>query len=106
MRPTLKVDGAALIDPSPWVLNLGQQGIEPAGLVERIKVVAAAHMGGADEDLRKGILPVGALDHLLTDVPFAGGVNLLEAYALLGKQFLRGVAIGAVADGVDVDSSH
>src|SRR4029077_13676713 len=68
--------------------------------------VAAADMGGADEDLRIGAPPARARDHRFAYIPVSTGVDLVEAYTLSRQQVLGLLAIGAVANGIDVDGSH
>src|SRR6202166_635860 len=87
-------------------LGSGEQRVELAGFVQRIKIVAAADMGRADENLRIGAPSARALDHLFTYVPVSIGVYLVEAYTLSRQQVLRILAIRAVADGIDVDRGH
>src|SRR6202030_61750 len=87
-------------------LGHGEQRVELAGFVQRIKIVAAADMGRADEDLRIGAPPACALDHLFAYVPVSAGIDLVEAYTLLRQQVLRILAVRAVANGIDVDRGH
>ena len=68
-----------------------KKGIELAGPVERMQIIATADMLAADEDLREGIA-AGLRDHFLAQVRLAGGI-------VLGKVLLRFsfiVLIGAV----------
>src|SRR5580693_4561260 len=88
------------------VLGRREQRVELARFVKRIKIVAAADMGRADEDLRIGAPPARALDHLFTHVPVSTDVDLVEAYTLSRQQVLRILAIGAVANGINIDGCH
>ena len=66
-------------------LHRQSRRVELAARLQCVKVVAAADMLGADEDLRKGEA-AGALDHLFPLLRRAGRVDLLEGYA----HFLEG----------------
>src|SRR5580704_1077457 len=103
MRATLKVETSAVLISLP--LRCRQQWIELARFVERIEIVAAADVGGADENLRVCAAAASALDHLFADVP-AVHIDLVEAYTFAGEQVLGVGAIGAVLDGIDVDRGH
>src|SRR5580692_12000480 len=63
-------------------------------------------MSRADEDLRIGAPPAGALDHLFAYVPVSTDVDLVEAYTLSRQQVLRILAIRAVANGINIDRGH
>src|ERR1700688_1140362 len=91
---------------SGFFLGRGDERIELARLVERIEIVAAADMGRADEDLRIGAAAACAFDHLFAYVPVPADVDLVEAYTFSREQFLRVLAIGAVADGINIDRGH
>ena len=49
--------------------------IELAGALQRMQLVAAADMHRADEDLRHGHAPVGALDHFVAPLAIASTVD-------------------------------
>src|SRR6202451_1286474 len=102
IRATLNFESMAI----RLFLGRGEQGVELAGFVKRIKIVAAAAMGRADEDLRIGAPAARALDHFFAYVPVSTGVDLVEAYTLSRQQVLRILAIRAVANGIDVDRGH
>src|SRR5580704_15470674 len=102
MRATLNFESIAI----RLFLGRGEQGVELAGFVKRIEIVAAADMGRADEDLRIGAPAARALDHFFAYVPVSTGVDLVEAYTLSRQQVLRILAIRAVANGIDVDRGH
>src|SRR4029077_2562337 len=63
-------------------------------------------MGRADENLRVGAPAVGALDHLLANIPFSSDVDLMVAHALSRKELLGILAIGAVANRINIDIGH
>src|SRR4029077_17256740 len=73
---------------------------------ERIKIVAAADMGRADENLRIGAPPAWRRDDVLPEVQRSTGVDLVEAYTLSRQQVLRILAIRAVTNGIDIDRGH
>src|SRR5580692_4964765 len=108
IRATLNVEAFAMLMRYSLRLFLGrgEQRVELAGFVQRIKIVAAADMGRADENLRIGAPAAGALDHLFAYVPVSTDVDLVEAYTLSRQQVLRILTIGAVANGIDVDRGH
>src|SRR5580704_304207 len=89
-----------------FFLRLCEQWIELSGFVERIEIIAAAHMGFADENLRKGAAAVCALDHLLPYVPIPAGIDLMKDHSLPGEQFFRLLAIGTVSDSINFDCGH
>src|SRR5579863_5936748 len=86
--------------------RLLKQWIELAGLVEGVEIVAAADMDRADENLRISAASISARDHLFAFFPVSADVDLMKAYTFTGEQFLRVEAIGAVANGIDVDCGH
>ena len=55
-------------------------GIELAGALKRVQVVAAADMHGSDENLRHGIAAARALDHLFAQ--FAIPTHVAEAVGI------------------------
>src|SRR5262245_42621350 len=63
-------------------------------------------MGRADENLRHGHASIRAHHHLASAFLIAAHVNLPELDALARQQPFGGVAIGAVAGGVNLDFSH
>src|SRR6185437_277366 len=83
-----------------------EQGIELACLFERIEIVAAADMRPGDENLRECAAAVGARDHFPSRVPVPTGIDLVEADALAGQQFLGIGAVGTVTDRIDIDIGH
>src|SRR5665213_2935668 len=83
-----------------------EQGIELAGALERIQIVAAADMRLADKNLRYGHLSIGSLDHGLALLPVSADIDLIIGCALLFQQGLGGSAIGAIAGGVDINRGH
>ena len=83
----------------------GQETVELAARLQFVKIVAAANMVGADEDLRIG-KAAGALDHLFPLLRRAGGVDLVEGYAQFLKEGFRGRAITAELTGIDSDGRH
>src|SRR5215467_257623 len=84
----------------------GKQRVELAGAVERVQLVGAAHMRCADEDLRHGHASIGALDHSAATPWVAADVDLHECDSLAGEQRLGGLAIAAIAGGIDFDLCH
>ena len=52
-----------------------EHGIELARAVEGVQLVAAADMGFADENLRKGRARAGAIPHLLTKRRIGGAIS-------------------------------
>src|SRR5258707_1328993 len=80
-----------------------EQRIELAGFIEGVEIVAAADMGGADEDLRHRAASLGALDHGVAQLAIAADVEFGERYALFVEQFFRPLAVGAIRRGVDFD---
>src|SRR5262245_22486089 len=63
-------------------------------------------MGRADENLRHSHASIRARHHLASAFLIAAHVDLPELDALARQQPLGGVAIGAVAGGVNLDFSH
>src|SRR5215472_6053193 len=63
-------------------------------------------MGRADENLRIGAPALGPLDHFLANVPFSSDVDLMITHAFARKEVLGVLAIGAVANRINVDISH
>ena len=74
--------------------------------MQRIQIVAAANMSRADEDLRHGGAPIGALDHLAALLRIAADVDLQELDPLAGEECLGGIAKAAKAGGIDFDLCH
>src|ERR1044072_3637581 len=60
--------------------------VELAFFLERVKVVAAADMRGADEDLRKRAAAIRPLDHLVAQLAVTGRVDFLESHALARQE--------------------
>src|SRR5262249_13001766 len=60
-------------------------------------------MGRADEDLRHGRPPVRPSYHVAAPFRIAAHVDLIERDALARQQSLRGVAVGTVAGGINLD---
>src|SRR5437868_3180415 len=83
-----------------------QQWVEPAGPIQRVQIVAATNMRRADENLRHGGAPVGALDHLAALLRIAAHVDLQELDPLAAEECLGGVAKAAKAGGIDFDLCH
>src|SRR5262249_7202617 len=77
----------------------GEQRVECAGFIERVKFVAAAHVPGADEYLRGRRMPVRPLDHFRSPLAIAGNIDLGESDAFAMQQFLCPIAIGAIRPG-------
>src|SRR5690242_2932153 len=77
-----------------------EQRIELARPVERDKVVAAADMAAADEDLRHGGAPPGAPRGLLAFGRAMRRVDLAEARALGGEQAHGAGAVRAPGLGI------
>src|SRR5712691_2949300 len=105
IRPTRKLEGL------PFAISRGspsgrQQRVEPAGPLERAKLVATADVGRSDEDLRRRGFAVGAADHLGAALLTAGHVDLVERDALAAQQLFRPGAIRAIRSGVDHDRDH
>ena len=67
----------------------GEQRIELAGALERMQVVAAADMHGADENLRHRHAAIRPLDHLVAPLPIAADVDFVKATPL---RFSRALA--------------
>src|SRR5262249_31787859 len=63
-------------------------------------------MGRADENLRYGHASIRARHHLASAFLIAAHVDLPELDTLARQQPLGGVAIGAVAGGVNLDLNH
>src|SRR5690606_15028463 len=84
----------------------GKQRVEPALALQRVQVVAAADMGFADEDLRKGRAAVGARDHLLPQFRRPGGAALGIGDRLALDEPLGGRAIAAQRAGIDRHFRH
>src|SRR5713101_3671679 len=83
-----------------------EQRIELAGLVERVEIVEAAHMGRADENLRHRHASVRARHHVASPFRIAADVDLGELDSLVRQQPYGGVAIRAVAGRVNLDRDH
>ena len=79
------------------------QIVEPAVAIERHEIVAPADMMLANENLRHGRPPVGALDHLLAHLAAEIDRNLPILDALRFEQRLRPPAIRAEGLGIDFD---
>src|SRR5664280_2249093 len=82
-----------------------EHGIELARSVEGVQLVAAADMGFADENLRKGRARAGAIPHLLTKRRIGGDVEFSERRLLARQKRLGGAAIAAARTGIDLDGS-
>src|ERR1043166_3851498 len=95
--------GAVIVALS-W--SRGEQQIEFAGPVKRVKLVAAADVPGADENLRGGRVPVRPVDHFRPPLAIAGHVDLAECDPLALKKFFRPIAIGAIGPSVSDDVCH
>ena len=80
-----------------------EQRIELAGPLERVEIVAAADMGRADENLRHGHASLRARHHVASPFRIAAHVDLGELDPFARQQPLGGVAIGAIAGGVNLD---
>src|SRR5262249_24464394 len=63
-------------------------------------------MGRADENLRIGAPALGPLDQFLANVPFSSDVDLMITHAHARKEVFGVLAIGAVANRINVDISH
>ena len=81
--PALRVVGIDSWEPA---LILARKNLAQSGVVERVEVVAAAHMRVADEDLRHRRPSAGALDHLGAQIAASRHVDLDELRALAAKQ--------------------
>src|SRR3954469_10403482 len=79
-----------------------QQGVEFAGALESVQIVAAAHVGLADENLGDAA-SAAALLHLGALLRRGVDVDLLELDAFAGEQLAGAVAIGTPARGVHDD---
>src|SRR5262245_40803271 len=53
------------VPPDTTLGSRAQERIKSTGFIERIKIVAAAHMLSVDENLRHGLTPAGAAQHFL-----------------------------------------
>src|SRR5271169_6873406 len=83
-----------------------KQRIELASVFKLVKVVAAAHMGGSDEDLRDGGAAIGARDHLGAHRRGACHVEFDEVHSLVAEQLLGRYAVGTKGGGIDLDRRH
>src|ERR1051325_2620277 len=83
-----------------------KQRVELAGFLERVEVVTPAHMRVADEDLRKRACPIRLLDHLGTQLAFAGRVDFLERDTFARQQLARRFRVIAEIPRVDHNFSH
>src|SRR5215510_557406 len=84
----------------------GEQRVKRAGPVERVQLVGAADVRCADEYLRHRHAAAGALDHLAAPLWIAADIDLHECNPLAGEQRLGGMAIAAIAGGIDFDLGH
>src|ERR1700738_4777509 len=82
------------------------QRIEPAGAVELVKLVIAAHMERADENLRHGHASICARYHLASAHGIPAHVDLGERDPLLRQEPLGSMAIRAIAGGINLDLAH
>src|SRR5262249_56196059 len=89
-----------------WLTSQFDQRTKFPSLVRREDIIIPAHMGRADENLRHGHASIRARHHLASAFLIAAHVDLPELDALVRQQPLGGVAIGAVAGGVNLDFSH
>src|SRR4051812_18575553 len=83
-----------------------QQGVQPAGALERHQVVAAPDMPAADEDLRDRHPPARAADRLLALGAAARRIDLAESSALAGQQVDGTGAVATPGLGIDLDLGH
>src|SRR5262245_7955407 len=83
-----------------------EQRIELAGFLERVKLVAAAHVRSSDKYLRGRGMPVRPLDHFGPPLTIAGHIDLGESDALAVQKFLGPIAIGAIRARVNDDVRH
>src|SRR5262249_17938369 len=74
-----------------------------ARTIEGEEIIIAAYMGRADEDLRHGRPPIRPSYHVAAPFRIAAHVDLIERDALARQQSLRGVAVGTVAGGINLD---
>src|ERR1700724_1630013 len=105
IMPTRKLEGllSAMFE-SPF--SGRQQRVEPAGPLQRVKLVATAYMGRPYEDLRCRGSAVRASDHLGAEFLMPGDVDLLERDAFPAQQLHRPGTIRAIRSGVDHDRNH
>src|SRR5579872_1421112 len=85
---------------------LREQPVELAGILERIELVAAADVSGADENLRHRASPVRPRAHRLARWRVPGDVDFMELHTFARKQFPRPVTIGTKLLRVDFYGSH
>src|ERR1700758_1415417 len=83
-----------------------QNGIEFARVLERVKLIAAADVLCADENLRQRVAAVRAFGHLPADILVPSDIDFMEGHPLPGQELLGEVAVGAELPGVDFDRSH
>src|SRR6202043_2317046 len=86
--------------------SFGQEWIEFAGSLEGVQIVAAAHVGLADEDLRHCPTAARFLLHLVAGAPVHEHVHLPDFRALLLKQCLGPDAVGTDWRCIDRDATH
>src|SRR5690349_11564759 len=85
---------------------MSQLGVELAGAVEGVEIVAAADVLAVDEDLRHAGAAVGARDHFLALRAVLDDVDVLVLDALALQQALRTRAVGAEHRAVDLNAGH
>src|SRR5829696_10058576 len=79
----------------------GQKLVELALAVKRVKVVAAADVALADEDLRHARAALRLRQHLVAQLGLSGDLDLGEGDALLLQKVLCRHAVGAPGLGID-----
>src|ERR1700730_13421786 len=79
------------------------QRIEPAGAVELVKFVIAAHMERADENLRHGHASICARDHLASAHGIPASVDLGDCRPLLRQELLDSMEKRKIAGGINLD---
>src|SRR4029079_13854921 len=79
----------------------GQNLVELALAVKRVKVVAAADVALADEDLRHARAALRLRQHLVAPLGRSGDLDLRNGAALLLQKVLRRHAVGAPGLGID-----